>query len=720
MTDQGERPAGGRRPSAATRLVQIAVEVYEVHRTADIRDAGGGGVSEGHIYAVLRDDPSRRYELADIRPVIAQMHELRHGSVPSRTALADAMTVLKGKARQAEPDEAAADPAAELLAAHGITPDTGTGDAAAAYYTEDGCTWWAWASRDGVIPVMLATFEAEITEEVTLDDGTERTLIWLVQVTARDGRTGKVRITPDQLGRPQAWAARAAGTSALVMPGQWVADHLRVAVQSRSQPQRRTIYAHTGWRELGGHRAYLTASGAMNADGLDPSVTVNLGTLSGYELPPETGQASLQEAVQAGLGLFDLAPDTVMVPVLAAAWRAPLPIPADCGVWLYGRTGSFKTELTALAQQHYGRSMDAKHLPGHWTATGNALVTQANMLDAALFVVDDYSPDATAADARRRADAADRLLRGTANRAGRARLRPDGTLRPDRVPRAQVLTSAEDTPPPVESLIARTLIIDVAPGAVDVSMLTDAQARAADGVYATAMAGYIRHLAARWDDDPALPEHLVAVRDELRAQARADGQHPRTSGNVASLALGCLEWLAYARQAGAVDEDEQQELWQRCRKALEAAGAEQDRYLHDGDPVRLYLRALRALIASGRAHLADATMRGGMPAEAARWGWAEGLAVGEPLWRPQGELIGWVVGDDVYLQPDAAYRAARQWADAAGSRLGVSERTLHRDLRDRGLLATTDGPHLTVRRDLSGQRQRRVLHLSTRTIGGAP
>ena len=184
--------------------------------------------------------------------------------------------------------------------------------------------------------------------------------------------------------------------------------------------------------------------------------------------------------------------------------------------------------------------------------------------------------------------------------------------------------------------------------------------------------------------------------------------------------LGCLEWLAYARQAGAVDEDEQQELWQRCHKALEAAGAEQDRYLHDGDPVRLYLRALRALIASGRAHLADATMRGGTPAEAARWGWAEGLAAGEPLWRPQGELVGWVVGDDVYLQPDAAYRAARQWADTAGSRLGVSERTLHRDLRDRGLLATTDGPHLTVRRDLSGQRQRRVLHLLARTIGGAP
>ena len=114
------------------------------------------------------------------------------------------------------------------------------------------------------------------------------------------------------------------------------------------------------------------------------------------------------------------------------------------------------------------------------------------------------------------------------------------------------------------------------------------------------------------------------------------------------------------------------------------------------------------------------TCAGVTPGEPVRWGWTEGLSAGEPLWRAQGELIGWVVGDDVYLQPDAAYRAARQWADAAGSRLGVSERTLHRDLRDRGLLATIDGPHLTVRRDLSGQRRRRVLHLPARVIGGAP
>lgn len=141
----------------------------------------------------------------------------------------------------------------------------------------------------------------------------------------------------------------------------------------------------------------------------------------------------------------------------------------------------------------------------------------ANLLANVLFVVDDFSPDATAADARRRADAADRLLRGTANQGGRPRLRPDGTLRPDRVPRAQILTSAEDVPPPVESLIARAMIVEVIRGAVDIGVLSTAQTRAAEGAYAVAVGGYIRRIAGRWDRQPDLSAHLSAVRHDRRA-----------------------------------------------------------------------------------------------------------------------------------------------------------------------------------------------------------
>jgi hypothetical protein len=119
--DQGSAP---RRPNAATLLAQIATELFDLHRTADSCGTGGEVVSEGHIYVTLKENPSVRRDLADIREDIAAVYEMRHGSVPSRTALGDAMTVLKGKARTVKRDEIrAADPATELLAAHGVTAD---------------------------------------------------------------------------------------------------------------------------------------------------------------------------------------------------------------------------------------------------------------------------------------------------------------------------------------------------------------------------------------------------------------------------------------------------------------------------------------------------------------------------------------------------------------------------------------------------------------------
>lgn len=264
-----------------------------------------------------------------------------------------------------------------------------------------------------------------------------------------------------------------------------------------------------------------------------------------------------------------------------------------------------------------GASMDAYNLPGNWTSTANALEHQAHMLDGVLFVVDDYSPDITKADAQRRAATADRLMRGAANRAGRGRLRPDGTQRPDKPPRAQILVSAEDLPPDIPSLLARAFIAEVVPGCVRLPELTKAQGQAAEGQYALAMSGYVTHLARRYDSGPGLPATLADVRRQLRDKARAEGQHPRVALNVASLALGRLEFLPYAVQAGAINERRRDELWRRAWKALRDVGGEQERYRRDADPVSVYLRSLATLVASGRAHLAAATMDGGMPKDPA-------------------------------------------------------------------------------------------------------
>ncbi|MFI5803004.1 ATP-binding protein [Streptomyces sp. NPDC051561] len=92
-----EEPEGkGRGPSQASQLVALAREKYELFMSEDGRPYGVKTGGANTVYA-LRGK-------AGLRSHLARMYTDAHGgSVPSQSALADAMTVLEGVAADAEP-----------------------------------------------------------------------------------------------------------------------------------------------------------------------------------------------------------------------------------------------------------------------------------------------------------------------------------------------------------------------------------------------------------------------------------------------------------------------------------------------------------------------------------------------------------------------------------------------------------------------------------------
>lgn len=107
-----------------------------------------------------------------------------------------------------------------------------------------------------------------------------------------------------------------------------------------------------------------------------------------------------------------------------------------------------------------------------------------------------------------------------------------------------------------------------------------------------------------------------------------------------------------------------------------------------------------------------AAPEGGPPRDGEAWGWRKrmvgvGLATREE-WEPEGKRVGWLDGDTCYVIPAVAYGMAEQVAHGEGEVLGVGRRALTRRLRDRRLLVSAgdDSDHLTVKRVLSGVRQR--------------
>ena len=557
--------------------------------------------------------------------------------------------------------------------------------------------------------VPLCNFTARIVSEEVHDDGAEQKRWFVIEGTRQDGKPLPSVVIPAERFPSMAWVIEHWGARAVVNAGQANKDNLRAAIQMLSgDVTEKIVFKHLGWRKMDGQWLYLHAGGAVRGGGSSTDVFVKLdGAMADYSLPdPPTGQ-ELKHAVLASLAVLNLAPRTVTVPILSAVYRAPLSeaLQANFSLFLAGPTGSQKTELTALAQAHFGAAFHGKHLPAAWSATANALERLAFLAKDAVLVVDDFAPRGTAAEVQRLHSEADRLMRAQGNHAGRGRLNPDGSPQPVYYPRGVIISSGEDVPRG-HSLRARMWVVELSRGMVNLDLLTQAQANAAAGLYAQAMSSYLRWLAPQMD---TLKKDLPQRHLQLRAEARRlQFAHDWTPDTQASLMIGWETFLRYAREVEAITAKEEAALWREGWQALSDAVAAQAEYQSSEDAVNRFLVLLEAAITSGSAHVADART-GLAPDEPGNWGWRQD----RDEWKPQGDCIGWLSGEELWLQPDAAYRTAQKYARDQGENLPISQRQLWKRMNHKKLLLAPDAGHTTAKRRIMGRYQRVLCMLAS-------
>ncbi len=579
--------------------------------------------------------------------------------------------------------------------------------------TDHGMVWMK-DTKDGAVAVPLTNFSARIAGEVLYDDGAEQRILF--EIEAKCKGPAQSFIEPAARFAAMNWATEHLGASAILYPGFGIRDHARCAVQMLSgDVPRSTVYAHLGWRNVDGQWVYLHGGGAIAPQAPVIAAVELPAALQNYTFPEPPSASDLQDAVRASLAILDLAPDVISVPVWLAVWRSVL-MEADFSIFVCGQTGSGKTELAALAQQHFGAGLDARHLPANWSSTGNSLEALAFAAKDALLVVDDFAPGGTAADVARFHRDADRLLRAQGNQAGRARLTSDARLRQSKPPRGLILSTGEDMPRG-HSVRARALIVEMPPNGMNWPQLTACQQAASQGVYAKALAGFFRWIGAHRDQ--ILRERNGRIAN-LRNKVLEHAAHKRTPGIVAELAWAAGLFTRFAMRIGVLPdkEDAARGLFDRCWEALIEAAESQVEHHAAADPVLRFQELLTSAVASGRAHVADAD--GTAPENADAWGWRE-RSVGsgrleQVEWQPQGDRVGWIDGDDLLLDSDAAYRAAQQMTSGDG--LPIQPRTLWKRMDERKLLRHKDPPHLKIKRIVGGTR-RRVLSLATAYLAPA-
>ena len=381
----------------------------------------------------------------------------------------------------------------------------------------------------------------------------------------------------------------------------------------------------------------------------------------------------------------------------------------DFSVFIYGVTGVFKTEVAALFQAWFGSGFTSRQLGASFASTGMAIEAISFYAKDMLLVVDDFVPGGTRANADRQHQDAEMLFRNAGNRSGRGRLDQSGALREAKIGRATLLGTGEELPQR-QSARARLIAVEVEPGDVDGAVLTECQGYASAGSYARCMSSYIAWLAG--SRRAALKRDLAARALQLREHLQVMDGHRRTVSAISELQAAFEIFVEFLVSEAGISAAEAEDLRTRCWHGLLVNGEAQEEHHEQVDVSLRFISLLKSALASGNGHCG--ATKGVVPDSAALLGWkpAGALSSGsrETLF-PGGDLIGWVEGEALYLDPIASVRVAEKMAPASEP-FHCGSTTLARRLQSSGLLASTDGSRkrLPVRKVVQGTR-RELLHL---------
>lgn len=570
------------------------------------------------------------------------------------------------------------------------------------YLINNGCICGRKYTREGdAVITPLCNFTAKIVRDVVRDDGSEEKRVFEIEGILSNG-TPLPRIkVPAEKFFGMNWVVNF-GVWAIIGAGMGTKDKVREAIQllSKDAVQER-VFVHLGWRKVNGIWYYLHAGGAVGTENVlvDPDEA-----LRRYALPADGDPI---EGMKASLGLLEIGPPEITLPLWCAVWRAPLNcvLYPTVVLWLYGMTGSFKSTLAALFLSHFGGPFSKDSLPASWLATDNALEHLCFLARDTVLVIDDYAPEQHPREAAALDKRVNRIVRQVGNRAARSRLQGDLTARPDTPPNALVISTGEQMPLGIASVAARILPVLCEREKIDIARLSEAQAKA--HLLPFAMRGYLSWLAPQLDGlEKTLPRRF----EELRSKATIDG-HARLPEAVAHLYLGAEFGLRYAVETGALSESESEAIAQKAWDVLLALAREHAKTLEEERPVLKFLHTLDAIFTQGRGHLLD-RQTGGAPVLAHRFGWTPvGLGDGEADYQKSGELLGWADKDGIYLIPEAVWRAVNEYLRPSGG-FPVRERTLRDMLAREGVLIKDEKTNKSTTVIRAEGTSRRVLHLN--------
>lgn len=522
-----------------------------------------------------------------------------------------------------------------------------------------------------------------VTSELIVDDGQNAPSIEYHLVgRTMDGHDLPPIDVPAEEFDSMKWIGKSWGARMYPLVGGGKLHLLKRAILETSLKDMRTerVHTFTGFCTVNGRGAFLTATGAITANGMDRSVRVDLpNNLALYALPEPTTGMDLIIAFRTSLEFLQIAHHLVSVPIWAAMYQAVLTSikPLNAVLQIYGPTQSKKSTYSHVGLSFYGPGfIDGRQYraPRDWiSSTADLEGTMFTCKDVPL-IIDDYAPQfSSAQESKTLAKTAHAVVRMVGNRSSRGRRNADMSARALLPPRGSVLMTAEQ-PLTGQSIVGRTVVVPIEYGAVDVDRLSAAQD--VHERYSVAMAGYVQWLIVNWERVQEESSRLIAA--WLTSLRGAFPNQDRLADYYAALRLG-LHWaLLFGESIGAIDEA--LDLENGYAIDLLTLLESQSVRVAEQSPVVKFFAALDDLLAGGQVAILPRMQKNAVGEEA-------------PTEAPHGTaLIGWKLPSEkrVWLLTAPALIAVKEYWSGLDERFDTLIDALRREMWQHGYIPERD------------------------------
>lgn len=445
-------------------------------------------------------------------------------------------------------------------------------------------------------PIALGNFSALITEIIEKDNGRDVNKYFKIIGRESTGKPLPDVIVPTKEFEPLNWVVENWDVRAAISADRSAKARIREALLLLSyNAQRKSIYSHTGWRDFNGRHTFLTAGGAIGMQ--DITVDMEDDDLIDYSLPQPIDDCG--DALRASFNFLKLGNKDILLPLWAAMYMTPLNefvIPSFT-MFVEGLSGSYKSGISALAMNHFGKAFNYDHLPASWFYSENRLEQMLFTLKDLPLNIDDFAPAKDARKAKEMEQMADRIIRNQANRSGRGRMKSDISSRKTYKPRGFLITSGEHLPG-TYSAAARMYVVEIRRGDVDRNLFF--KALETKYMLSQAMSQYILWIIKNWDKlKTALPIQVQKWTTQALDQDKE--QHARMPGAVAMLYAGLSIALTFFVDSQIITEIEAKSLCKEGWQVFLKHSIEQSERVNLERPGRRFIELLSAQKDQGRA-----------------------------------------------------------------------------------------------------------------------